>query len=401
LQERIALSEEENAELKLKLSAMDALSDRLVVQESEWTEKLSAVEAEKGELSRQLNEVRVDQRELEELRATVSQDEEIVRQWESRASELCDTLTTLEEKVRSLQAELKQQEEDAVNAIQQWTENFSDLESKQANIEDELMQCQEMISSRDWKIEQLSAKSESYFMQMGELKVRSLQAELEQQEKDAVNVITQWSERVSELESKQSSIDVELLECHEIISSRDWKIEQLKAKSESYTLQVGDLKVRSLQAELMQQEKDAVNAITQWAERVSELESKQADMETELLQCHETISSHDWTIEQLKAKNESYALQVGELRLTAGSIEDDLVGASSEISRLTEVLESERQRRIDEREKYEAELAGERGRHAEARDEIETLTALLEENKIESEDIVNQWSGKRLCVSTS
>lgn len=382
------------------MNEMVALSERTTSQESEWREKFSAVETENGELKRQLIEVGVKQGELDELRETVSQDEEIVRQWEARASDLSKTITTLEENVRSLQAELEHQGNDAVNAIKQWTENFSELESKQTNIEAELLQCHEIVSIRDWKIEQLNAKSESYAFQMGEFKVRSLQAELEQQEKEAFNAITQWAENVSDLESKQANIEADLCKCHEIISSRDWKIEQLSAKSE----QMGELKVRSLQAELEQQEKDAVNAISQWAESFSELESKQTNIEAELLQCYETISSYDWTIEQLKVKNESYALQMKELRSAAEVnrfIEDDLVKTSSEISRLTEVLASERERRVHEREKYEAELASERGRHAEARDEIETLNALLEENKIESEDIVNQWSGKKIYVGTS
>jgi chromosome segregation ATPase len=377
---------------------MNALSERAGVQESEWREKVCALEAENGELSWQLKETSVQQKELDELRETLSQDEEIVHQWEARTSELSETIITLEGKVISLQAELEQQEKESVCAIRQWTENIFELESKQANIEAELLHCHGAISSRDWKIEQLSSKIERYASQKGELKLKLLEAELEQQEKDAVNAITQWAESVSELESKQASIEADLLQTHEIISSRDWEIEQLKAKCERYTLHGGELQVRSLQSQLEQQEKDAVNVTTKLAERCSELESKQATSRDELIQCHETISNHVWMIEQLKTKNESYALQMGELRLAAEVnpfLEEDLVRASSEISRLAEVLESERQHHIDERESHEAELAGERGRHAEARDEIEALNALLQENKIESEDIVNQWSGER------
>ena len=49
--------------------------------------------------------------------------------------------------------------------------------------------------------------------------------------------------------------------------------------------------------------------------------------------------------------------------------------------------------RVDGCEKIEAELASEKEKHREARDEIETLSSALEEIKIDSEDALNQWTG--------
>jgi chromosome segregation ATPase len=253
LQESMQAYKAEKENLEQSTQDMESLRQQIASQELNWKDKLGKSESENDDLKRRLQQLDVQLRELHELRETVSQDEEIVRQWESRASDLSQTVATLEQKVESLQSDLAQQEHDAVNAIAVWEENFSDLEAKFANLE------------------------------------------------------------------------------------------------------------------------------------------------AEILHFNETISCRDWSIEQLKANNEGLTLRVEELMTTAqirSSMEEDLIQGSTEISRLTEVLENERQIRISEREKIEAELASERGKHAEARDEIETLTYLLEENKTESETLINQWTGK-------
>jgi len=138
-----------------------------------------------------------------------------------------------------------------------------------------------------------------------------------------------------------------------------------------------------------------MDAISKWEDTCSGLEARQTALEDELTHNGEIIANRDWTIEQLKAKNEKQQTEVEELRMAAEvkpEIEDDLVEATCEISRLTELLESERQLRIEDREELQAELSQERGRHKEARDEIEALTSSLEEIKSESEEVVNQWS---------
>lgn len=255
MQGRIDSYEAEKDNMKSMSIEMGSLKEQLAIKQMEWEEKIVLLESEKDTLRERIEQISMQQDELSELREAVSQDEEIVRQWENRASDLSETVTKLEQKVEDLRLELVYQENDAVNAIAQWEVNFSDLESRYANAE------------------------------------------------------------------------------------------------------------------------------------------------VELLHCNETISSRDWTIEQLMARNERIAIQIAGAKLNGEinqALEKELVEANTEISRLVQELESERQCRVDERERLEAELAGEKGSHAEARDEIETLNSLLEENKAESEDVVNQWIGKKL-----
>ncbi len=178
---------------------------------------------------------------------------------------------------------------------------------------------------------------------------------------------------------------------------------QWEARTTELTEIVETLKqqVKGLQGELEEQEREANEAISQWQENCSDLETKCDELVSELTQSSETIASRDWTIEQLKAENETFHVQIQKIKEASHlktTIENDLVEATSEISRLTEVLENERQKRLDDHENLTADLAEERGRHAEAREEIETLTSALEEMKSESENIVNQWTRKYVVL---
>jgi chromosome segregation ATPase len=126
--------------------------------------------------------------------------------------------------------------------------------------------------------------------------------------------------------------------------------------------------VKDLQRQLLEQEQEADSAISQWQENCSELDAKCSKLESQYENVEEgsthnveKLADRDWTIEQLQSEVESYQ---GKL---------DGSKASSRV----------------EKEYLEEELAVERGRHAEARDEIESL----EEARDESEKVITQWKG--------
>lgn len=128
-----------------------------------------------------------------------------------------------------------------------------------------------------------------------------------------------------------------------------------------------------------------MHAIAQWEANSSELEVRRLNAESELANAYQTLSTSDWTIEQLRALKESHFVQVEECE---SSLQTNY-SFTDEISRLTEALESERQARADEREELRVEIAEVHGRYADARDEIQAIAT-------ESEAAVDQWTGK-LC----
>jgi chromosome segregation ATPase len=144
---------------------------------------------------------------------------------------------------------------------------------------------------------------------------------------------------------------------------------------------------------LEEQLKEQAREMTKVRAHCSYLESQRSDLEVEIARDRDTVQMLTWTIEQLKSSNQISYVEIEELKSNANSLEADLVSAAAEISRLTDRLELERQTRLDEREQLTAELAGERGRHTEARDEIETLSSSLEQIKFDSNEIITQWMG--------
>ncbi|KAG7345034.1 putative Crp/Fnr family transcriptional regulator [Nitzschia inconspicua] len=363
------------------------------------------------------------QRELEEALKTIEENEA--------------SLLALKDQITALQQSLKGKETEATKVIEKLTEKLRAAEEKVESIQEDLdsvvfekderlkmeqVQTSELIQQVKALEEQLGKqRSESdESMKLMELKVQSYEFENNDLKLAANESITlkeqmislesDWQEKLSKSESEKGALkrrieeirlqhNNELQELRETICQDEEIVRQWEIRTTALSETVTNLenKVDSLEAELAQQENEAVNVISLWEENFSDLESKFVSMEAELLHCNETIASRDWTIEQLKSKNESSSLQLDSLKgaiQIKSAMEDDLVEASLEISRLTEVLELERQCRLDERERYEAELANERGRHSEARDEIESLNSLLEETKVESEVVVNQWSAR-------
>ena len=251
--------------------------------------------------------------------------------------------------------------------------------------------------------ERLAASEADLQQRIGE--VDSLEQQLAAQAEDAANVIAAWEERLNASETENQDLQRRLEEAsaqqgelhalRETLSQDEVVVHQWEARANELSETVATLEqqVESLQADLKEQEKDASEAITLWQENCAELETKCTDSDTELTYANETIASKDWNIEQLKSMNESIRLEMEKLKSSLRvnpTMAEELIDATSEISRLTEELETERQKRVDEREKLQAELADERGRHAEARDEVESLTASL----LEAEDIAGQWTSK-------
>jgi chromosome segregation ATPase len=160
--------------------------------------------------------------------------------------------------------------------------------------------------------------------------------------------------------------------------------------------------VGSLDQQLRDKEQETKTVFAD-AQRTGEaLAAECTRLERECVSGRDIISRREWAFEQLKSTNEQFVVQIEELKSTATdnySLEDTILSWKAEIPRLSMLLESERQARFDEREQLQAELADERGRHAEARDEIETLSSEIDQIKYESDAVIGQWTGKFTIIS--
>jgi DNA repair exonuclease SbcCD ATPase subunit len=132
--------------------------------------KFTESEKENTLLRDKLEEAKSNCDELQALRNTLSNDDQIVHQWEERANKLTDSVAVLED-------QLKEQEQEACDAIAQWQVTCSDLEMKCSNLEFEVKNSRETVSIRSWSIEQLMSRNDSYCAHIKQLKSASLKFE--------------------------------------------------------------------------------------------------------------------------------------------------------------------------------------------------------------------------------
>jgi myosin heavy subunit len=126
----------------------------------QWNEILDASEQETSQLKTDLEEARSDISEVQDLRSKSSNDDEIALKRRERTRELSESVAMLED-------QLKEQEQEALDAVEQWQSACSDLEMKCANLELVIKDSRETIS------EQLRSCNESYGIQIEKLKATS------------------------------------------------------------------------------------------------------------------------------------------------------------------------------------------------------------------------------------
>ena len=223
---------------------------------------------------------------------------------------------------------------------------------------------------------------------------------------EAFEVTAKWEERLhaSEQEKFQLKIDLdeaesksaELLCLRTKISDGD----QRTLQHEERTRELSE-SIAVLERQLKEQENDAVDAIEEWMKTCSNLEVKCANLELDLKESNETVSTRGWSMEQLKSCSDNYSIHIEKLKTTSQTVESslraDLATAESAISRLEDALETERKSWMGQHEQLHADLNVEKERNNEAKDEIESLSSSLEEIKNKSKETLNQWTGTFMC----
>jgi len=216
--------------------------------------------------------------------ALCSNDDQIIRQWEERTNKLSESIMVLED-------QLKEQEQEACDAITQWQTSYSDLEVKCSNMENKVQNSCEAISIRNWSIEQLTSRNANYCTHIKQLKLSSLKVESSAKTDllDATSAIARFTEareaernnRTNEREQLQAEISGEKEKNHEArdeIETLTSSLEEMKLESENtlsrWTARYEELKnaFQEIQQQLEEQEYDANEVISMWESKTEELE---------------------------------------------------------------------------------------------------------------------------------
>lgn len=232
--------------------------------------------------------------------------------------------------------------------------------------------------------------------------IESMKESLRNQELETKHVTDQLKEKFDA--SKKETISL-----REILEETKIKYDELQARQHTildnsedvrqWGKKCSELTKYKLQLEdqLKEQEHDACEAIAQWQDTCSDLETKCSILEVDVNESLQKLSNHNWSIEQLTSRNDSYCAFIKELKSNSIKVETsgqaELSYAKSKISSLTEEIKIERKNRTDERDQLQSEVLGEQKKCRISRDEIKVLNSSLEELKAESENTLNQWIG--------
>ena len=144
--------------------------------------------------------------------------------------------------------------------------------------------------------------------------------------------------------------------------------------------------------ELENEAQVAEDASERWKERAEELEDEVRSIGGRCRQLEEECNISRQGKTEAERHAQDLLCKISNLEKKAKQLEDEKVALEARISELT---------KSDEGPQLEEELAVERGRHHEAREEVQTLTRSLEEARAEfsdfrnqSEAVVCQWTGK-------
>jgi chromosome segregation ATPase len=234
-----------------------------------------------------------------------------------------------------------------------------------------------------------------------ESSVGVLQDQLLEQGKEAEVAISSWQGKYCELEQQCSELESQLSTSETKLARSDSSLRNLEAQFAGHAMRSGGMQAIAeardeLESSLAEHKTENAGLREEIA---SERESRRVErerLEAELADERGRHAEARDEIEELtssmkRIRNDSGGMQaIAEAR---DELESSLAEHKTENAGLREEIASERESRRVERERLEAAFADERGRHAEARDEIEELTRSMERIRNDSEDVLNQWTG--------
>jgi chromosome segregation ATPase len=279
-----------------------------------------------------------------------------------------ERVAELETVVKEVEKQLEDQEQEANNAITGWQESCAASDSKCAKLEKEL----ETVLQEKYSLSKASA---------------TIEQDNDELEKEKFVL----EERVSSLENSMKSLPRE-----SVPNGKELELQnQVESLSEK-------LKEARLQASHAEEERQ--NMAKMWSTSEITIQMLQDDIASrdesiKRLNAEVEVakSERDESIERLNAEIDIARSELENLRSTNANyigIQADLVKSKAEVVTITDLLETERNSHLFEKEQLTGELYDEKARYTEARDEVANLTNEVEEIRSESEDVVNQWTGK-------
>lgn len=347
LEKRCVQMEESYENLRDEKLDAERHARELVSKMSIMEERINQIEHEKQALEEKMVPALTESDMVERLEEELA----VERGRHHEAREEVEALTSSLEEIKTELSEFKIESEEVVG---QWTGKHGRTNRGIQNFGSMISHCLHGCCCTIERVDQL------------ENEVSELGAQLGQQEAEANEVIARWESKAEELENE--------------IQTAEDAIERWRERAHELENEVGSLRAKV----------DQSRGTPDETERALQDQLNVIEERCRLLEEDCDISRNE--------KNEAEHL-VQELSAKASLLEERV----SQLEDERAILEAKFTARAesDDAERLEEELAVERGRHREAREEIQTLTRSLEETRTEfsdfrneSETVVGQWTGK-------
>ena len=290
-------TEREMQDLKMQASKASEIA-------SEWEGRCTALLNEKKELeesflSVQREKTELERRLLEEKAAESGVDE-------NHAQQVAD----LQAQVESLQKQLMEQEKQANEVIQQWQESYTALEAAKGSAE--VHEEKESTTTPYSESESTGSRPES----AQQARIAELEKELQVQEQQANEVISQWQESYTAMEANKIALERQLEQMRE-----DTPTESQKEDETSSAVAMLESEIEKLKEELKEQEEEANKVISQWQESFMSMETRNKELESELERNREVS---DGLRTEEPEEPEKYKDQIADLQARVEGLEREL-----------------------------------------------------------------------------
>ena len=258
------------ATIKTLETQLNAQCDEATSVVQQWEQTYSTLQSDYNELDSKLQLVLEEKLALEtefkESQNVVATLQDELKAFKDAQNIKISELETLSENIKD---QLIDQERDFNDTINQWQENYNEIESKlqlatteNANLTVQLNEAKELAAN--------SASGEDVERIHLAEHVKNLEKRLLEQENEAVAIVSQWQDSYNEVESKLQ----EALLKNENQLSKEMDIRTTES-SEHHDDQLAELilQIKNLEEQLTDQEKEAGDIVLQWQECYNAIEA--------------------------------------------------------------------------------------------------------------------------------
>ncbi|CAB9510979.1 Inherit from KOG: Kinesin family member [Seminavis robusta] len=409
LQATKQLLDEANNKLQDKEEEIRTQQGRVAELESNLEEMRSKLAQQQEQAKAEIEKWQESISSLEDLKEEkLKEDEDVVLQWQERATEL-------EAVVKDLETQLNEQEEEANNVIAMWQESCNTLEAtnqelaqSSEKLEEQLESSKAAASSAAELLKTTEVDKKELQERVNELETasRGLEAKLSDEDEKAKSLIADWQEKVASLQAAKDEVTVALTTAKDNQQSMEQELASLQSQMKETegeltvareSLSEKEAMVASLegrlQAMIESQDLDASEKdreLDSLRGQVSTLQLELDKTEASLKEAQANLAHNEKAVPEWEKRANEFETSVKELEEQLTEQENEATNAISDWSDRVQLLEKEKgdlAQSLAAALNRSKELTDENKSSASSASQLADAKAALEEKQLVVEDL--------------